>query len=73
MWTKESMEYRFMADFYNFCKDHYEVRADMDYWNKTVQDATKLCDKYDNNEFCVSLIMGFLDYAERRYNNGKSK
>ena len=71
--SKDTMEYKFMADYYAFCRDHYISDNTHDYWDKTLQDANELCAKYKDHEFVVSLVMGFLDYAERSMKNGKSE
>ena len=64
--SKGTKEYQFMADFYTFCRDYYEPEQKDEYWKKLVEEATALCNKYDNMDFAVGLVMGFINYTEKR-------
>lgn len=67
-WTKDSIEYKFMADFYKFCKKYYEVKNTDEYWKELTEESIKLSRKYGDTEFVSNLILGFINYAERMKN-----
>lgn len=62
--TKESKEFKFMADFYNFCKDHYIVENTQSYWDEVIKAGEELAKKYDNMALATNLVVGFISYAE---------
>ena len=68
-WTKDSYEYKFMADFYLFCKEFYVVENKPEYYEKVVKAAHELCNKYENKEFVVQLVLGFISYVKKEYDS----
>jgi hypothetical protein len=71
-WESDSVEYRFMGDFYKFAKEFYNVEPEnKEYWKRLSDTATALCNKYENTDFVVNVVTGYLNYANEVFKKYK--
>lgn len=68
-WNKDNWEYNFMGDLYKFCSEYYVVENKPEYYEKVVKAAHELCNKYENKEFVVQLVLGFISYVKKEYDS----
>ena len=64
---KGSDEFNFMADFYGYCKEFYEIK-DAETWQRATDKCKEIYGKYKCKEFMFGLFCGFFEYA-----NGSAK
>lgn len=69
VWNKDNWEYNFMGDLYKFCSEYYVVENKPEYYEKVVKAAHELCNKYENKEFVVQLVLGFISYVKKEYDS----
>lgn len=60
-YSKDSIEWKFMGEFWKFIEDHGNNTHNEAYWRTLLTDANALRKKY-NNSFSTELIDGYLRY-----------
>lgn len=68
---KGSAEWQFFQDFWRFRQEYYEPEEDDEWFEKLVNNATLLYEKYKNSdfkEFALKLIIAHVEDIDRRFN-----
>lgn len=74
---KDSTEWNFFRDFYNFCEKFYEVKpTDGKYYDDLANDIQELADKYKKSgrrvhRLVTHLLVGFSEYVAAEERDGK--
>lgn len=55
-------------DIYQFVQEFWVPEAIPTYWEQMVDGATKLRDKYSENEFVREMILAFMDSRQKEFN-----
>lgn len=67
--TKDSEEFKMMADYYTLIKEFWEVKKDDKYWITLVEKTDAFVQKYDRatNGFSGRIGYAFLNQCEKNY------
>lgn len=74
--AKDSPEWNFFRDFYNFVEKYYEVKGTSEYHDGFIKDSQEIADKYKKTHvyrLATKLFVGMSEYVigEERNRDGK--
>lgn len=73
--TKDSIPFRMMTDFYNLVRNYWEVEENKEYWTSLVDSLEEFWKKYDKETlgFSRRIALEYGNYLEKKYNQNKNQ
>ncbi len=61
---KNSIEYKFMRDFWGFIQEWYIPENSQKWWDGFHTAYNKLAEEYADSEFCIDMLYGFVSHQD---------